>query len=522
MAAGGQPDPVSGGSTPRRSRRAKVHSARASADSLISKLKDEIRRLQGALDVVLASIAAGGVGGGLGGRLSCIAASLPFVAVGVRPPLEVALRRNVAAHAPDEVLAGRSPSSLSGSDLRRVQRGVPPKLVPSDTDVRPSPVLKHEVAMLPADSEPEVVVLQVAKPPEEHEEKVEGDPKPRQENATVEGNPKPRQENARAEPEVAKSAGEAAKLPEEQGPEVAKLPADCGPEVAVASDDSVAAVSRDSSGVCSSSYMCIVAKLPVGSEPEVASLTAAVSKSLNLGAAAALLICGYPGAKNVEGFLSTPWLYWWCWLYRAGGMLPVLYIVYEVLVGFGLADAIKWDTEPEAEALFLRAQVVTLLGVLGSSVVQFLPMLGFSGLIEVVVIQAGICASYILVLCGAGLLLYYFAAEPAEACSEVEEEPEGSLTEGEVHAAAGPTTAGRSPEAAGLQPPDSFFIGEAGCTDLEDLFSFDMELMLAYGLTAVAVQPEVGCLREVFVELPAVTEQREAELVVEFEASCIF
>ena len=73
----------------------------------------------------------------------------------------------------------------------------------------------------------------------------------------------------------------------------------------------------------------------------------------------------------------------------------------------------------------------------------------------------------------------------------VEVGPEVLLTEGEMHAAARPPMAGRPLEAAGLQPPDMFFIGEAGCTDLEDLFSFDMELMLAYGPTAAAVLPEV-------------------------------
>jgi hypothetical protein len=264
-----------------------------------------------------------------------------------------------------------------------------------------------------------------------------------------------------------------------------------------------------------------------------------LSKSLNLGAAAALVIFGCPGALVVEGCLGTRWFRW------AAAVLPFLYIAYELLVGLGLADAIQLDTEPKAEALFLRAQVVTLLSWLTYSVVPVFPILGFSGSNAIVASQAGHCISGILSLCGVGLLLYYIATadcsgeymwidtdsgELVEAFSEgptciravssddeftkltVEVGPEAPQLPETVQQAE--PEAAKLPEVIGLpevrlQPPESFFIGECCFTDLEDMFSFDMELIAGGPPPAAAVSPEATEL--VLVGVPEVLGQLGAE-----------
>jgi hypothetical protein len=60
--------------------------------------------------------------------------------------------------------------------------------------------------------------------------------------------------------------------------------------------------------------------------------------------------------------------------------------------------------------------------------------------------------------------------------------------------------------AAELQPPELFFIGDSGCTDLEDMFSFDMELRVGGPPPADAVLPGVTGL-----VVPEVIGQLEAE-----------
>ena len=56
--------------------------------------------------------------------MSCISPALDFVAKCISPPHSVALRRNVAAHVPDALLEGKPVKTLSGAELRHVQRGL--------------------------------------------------------------------------------------------------------------------------------------------------------------------------------------------------------------------------------------------------------------------------------------------------------------------------------------------------------------------------------------------------------------
>ena len=90
------------------------------------------------------------------------------------------------------------------------------------------------------------------------------------------------------------------------------------------------------------------------------------SKSSTLGVAVALMIIlGYPGELIVEGDLGTRWQYW------ALAMVPVLYIVYELLVG--LAGATQLETDPSVKDLIFRAQWVTVASWLTYSVVYVFP-----------------------------------------------------------------------------------------------------------------------------------------------------
>jgi len=134
----------------------------------------------------------------------------------------------------------------------------------------------------------------------------------------------------------------------------------------------------------------LVMKLPAGE---------ASAKCVNLGGAAALMIIlGYPGENIVEGDLSARWQYW------ALAMLPFCYIVYELLVG--LAGATASETNDTVRGLIFRAQLVTVVSWLTYPVVYVFPMLGFKGAGAVVAIQVGYCVSDIISKCGVGLIIY--------------------------------------------------------------------------------------------------------------------
>jgi len=133
----------------------------------------------------------------------------------------------------------------------------------------------------------------------------------------------------------------------------------------------------------------------------------ASSKGASLGGAAALMIVlGYPGELIVEGNLGTRWFYW------ALAMLPFLYIVYELLVG--LSGATNSEMDPVVKKLVFRAQWVTVFSWLTYPVVYVFPMLGFKGAGAVVAIQVGYCCSDIISKCGVGLIIYSITSAKSE------------------------------------------------------------------------------------------------------------
>jgi len=138
-------------------------------------------------------------------------------------------------------------------------------------------------------------------------------------------------------------------------------------------------------------------------EPAAAS---AKCKSLG-GAAALMIILGYPGELIIEGNLLMRWVYW------ALAMVPFCYIVQELLVG--LNGALSAESDPKIKSSILTAQLVTVVSWLTYPVVYVFPMIGFSGASAVVAIQVGYCVSDIIAKCGVGLLIYTVTAAKSDA-----------------------------------------------------------------------------------------------------------
>lgn len=101
-------------SSPTSAQLSKRQRARLCQDRLVHKLLERCEDLEHKLELAQ------------GDRMAAIAPSLPYVASGAQPPHDVALRRNVASHASDSALAGKTIMELNGQDLRRVQRGRTP------------------------------------------------------------------------------------------------------------------------------------------------------------------------------------------------------------------------------------------------------------------------------------------------------------------------------------------------------------------------------------------------------------
>ena len=116
------------------------------------------------------------------------------------------------------------------------------------------------------------------------------------------------------------------------------------------------------------------------------------------GAAALMIILGYPGELIIEGDLSTRWLYWGL------AMLPFCYIVYMLLVG--LQESVAKESDPKVKDLLNMACVATVVSWCTYPVVYILPMIGLSGSDAVVGIQLGYCVSDIVSKCGVGFLIY--------------------------------------------------------------------------------------------------------------------
>ena len=121
MATGARPDGSPGVPRAAAPRRARQLAARACSEALIKKLATRCEQLGASLDEVLRRVAFDNMHSD---RLACIEPSLAFITKGQRPPPEVALRRNVAAHVPDDILGGRHIAGLSLGELRRVQKGM--------------------------------------------------------------------------------------------------------------------------------------------------------------------------------------------------------------------------------------------------------------------------------------------------------------------------------------------------------------------------------------------------------------
>merc|ERR1719468_734758 len=135
---------------------------------------------------------------------------------------------------------------------------------------------------------------------------------------------------------------------------------------------------------------------------------AASTKCKTLGGAAALMIVlGYPGELIIEGNLLMRWVYW------ALAMVPFCYIVQELLVG--LNGALSAESDPKIKSSILTAQLVTVVSWLTYPVVYVFPMIGFSGASAVVAIQVGYCVSDIIAKCGVGLIIYTATAAKSEA-----------------------------------------------------------------------------------------------------------
>jgi len=131
-------------------------------------------------------------------------------------------------------------------------------------------------------------------------------------------------------------------------------------------------------------------------------------KCWSLGVAAALMIMfGYPGELVIEGNLNTRWMYWGL------GMVPFLYVVYELLIG--LKAAIRSEKNPAVAAKINNACWFTVISWCTYPIVYIIPMFGVGGAKAVVGIQVGYCIADIISKCGVGILIYQITAAKSKA-----------------------------------------------------------------------------------------------------------
>jgi len=118
----------------------------------------------------------------------------------------------------------------------------------------------------------------------------------------------------------------------------------------------------------------------------------------NLGVSSALMIIfGYPGELVLDD-LGTRFFYW------ALGMVPFVYIVYQLLIG--LRAAIDAEADPDMKSKVNAACVWTVISWCTYPVVYITPMLGVSGSQAVVYIQLGYCVADVISKCGVGLIIF--------------------------------------------------------------------------------------------------------------------
>ncbi len=128
------------------------------------------------------------------------------------------------------------------------------------------------------------------------------------------------------------------------------------------------------------------------------------SKAVRLGILAALMVAlGYPGEVSSEA--GTRWLWWGL------GMLPFLWIVYELFVG--LRDSI--EAQPEsARGLVNGARWLTVASWSFYPVVFVFPMIGFTGGAAATAVQVGYTVADIVAKAVFGLLIFAIALRKSE------------------------------------------------------------------------------------------------------------
>jgi bacteriorhodopsin len=129
-----------------------------------------------------------------------------------------------------------------------------------------------------------------------------------------------------------------------------------------------------------------------------------VSKAARLGILAAVMVLlGYPG--EVSSVAGTRWLWW------ALGMIPFLWIVYELFVG--LRDSI--GAQPEgARGLVDAARWLTVISWSFYPVVFVFPMIGFTGGAAATAVQVGYTVADIVAKAVFGVLIFAIALRKSE------------------------------------------------------------------------------------------------------------
>ncbi len=134
------------------------------------------------------------------------------------------------------------------------------------------------------------------------------------------------------------------------------------------------------------------------------SKAATVSKSVRLGLlAAAMVLLGYPG--EISDQAGTRWLWWGL------GMIPFLWIVYELFVG--LRDSI--EAQPlGARGLVNAARWLTVGAWSFYPLVFVLPMIGFTGGTAAAAVQVGYTVADIVAKAVFGVLIFAIALRKSE------------------------------------------------------------------------------------------------------------
>jgi len=135
-----------------------------------------------------------------------------------------------------------------------------------------------------------------------------------------------------------------------------------------------------------------------------------VKKSALLGVSSALMvILGYPGELIPAGSpdIASRWGWW------AAGMLPFLFVVYQLTIG--TKAALDTEEDPDVKSKIQTARIVTIVSWLTYPIVYILPCLGLSGAQAIVGVQMGYTLSDIISKCGVGILIYKIALAKSQA-----------------------------------------------------------------------------------------------------------